>query len=165
MKMKNLTEQREIMAGILLVAGLILLLFVVHTRQVDSSSDTHFHLYATFNKADGITKGSAVRLAGIPVGKVTQTELDPYYRVKMTLSFPKNLNLSTDTGAVIETDGLIGNKYIELTPGGDEELLENEDSIVYTQDALLLDELLNRFLEMMRAKKGLVTEGNEGEIS
>lgn len=165
MKMKNLTEQREIMAGVLLIAGLILLLFVVHTRQMTTAGESQFQLYATFNKADGITKGSAVRLAGIPVGKVTQTQLDPYYRVKMTLSLNKDFNLSTDTGAVIETDGLMGSKYIELTPGGDDELLENKDSIVYTQDALLLDELLNRFLEMMRAKKGLVTEGNEGEIS
>ncbi len=161
MKIHNLTEQREIMAGILLIAGLILLLFVVHTKQVDTQQAHSFHLTGTFNKADGITKGSSVRLAGIPVGQVTNVELDPYYRVKVTMSFPKMINLSVDSGAIIETDGLIGNKYVELIPGGDEEILENNDAIVYTQDALLLDELLNRFLDIMRNKKGMTAQKEE----
>ena len=165
MKTKNLIEQREIMAGLLLVAGLILLLFVDHTRQVGSVQDPHFCLFATFNKADGISKGSVVRLAGIPIGSVSQTELDSFYRVKMTFSFPQNPNLSVDSAAVIETDGLIGNKYVELIPGGDDQLLENKGVIIYTQDALLLDELLNRLLGIIRGKKGYLNEVYEGDIS
>ncbi len=164
MKIKNLTRQREILAGILMVLALGVLMAVVYARQSTTPSHADFTLFATFNKADGVSKGTAVRLAGIPVGQVTHTQLDDYYGVKATLSFPKNMNLPVDTGAVIETDGLIGSKYIELTPGGDEEMLENNDSIVYTQDALLLDELLERFLDIMRVKKGFVSEMNEGAV-
>ena len=156
MNAKQLAGNRDFWAGIILFFCLALLLFAVHLRKTFLTPHAQFELFATFNKVDGITEGSLVRLSGTQVGKVTQMELDPYYRIKMTLSFPEMIELPDDTAAIIETDGLVGNKHIELVPGGNDEMLQNGDTIVYTQDVLLLDELLSRFLEWMRLKKGIV---------
>ncbi len=164
MNAKQLAGNRDFWAGIILISCLALLLFLVHLRKEFLAPQAQFELFAIFNKVDGITEGSVVRLSGTPVGQVSQMELDPYYRIKMTLSFPKPIALPDDTAAIIETNGLVGNKHIELVPGGNDKMLENGETIVYTQDVLLLDELLSRFLEWMRLKKGIVgTEPIKGE--
>ena len=98
--------------------------------------------------------GAEVRVAGLKVGHVAAQKLNEQYGVRMTLSFDKPLELSTDSSANIETDGLLGAKYVELSPGGDDENLTNGGEIIYTQDALLLDELLEKVNDYMRAKKG-----------
>lgn len=153
MKLSLTQNQREVWAGLILFCVLLFLMAFVHSRQV-SSVPSAFKLYAYFNKADGISVGSNVRLAGIDVGKVSAMELDPFFRVKMTLSFNKKMLMPIDTAAVIETQGLMGAKYLELTPGGDDENLKFGDTLEYTQDVLLLDELLSRFLEFMHTRKG-----------
>lgn len=153
---------REIMAGTLMLAVLLGVFFFVHTQKLNQPTTTNgLQLIAKFNKADGIVNGSKVRISGLDVGKVTNITLDPYYRVILTLSFNRDIDLPEDTAAVIETEGLVGNKYIELTVGGDEETLTDNATLLYTQDALLLDELLERFLGWMRTKKGV--QLNDGE--
>ena len=89
-------------------------------------------------------------------------ELDPYYRVKITLSLNKKLQLPMDTAALIQTNGLVGNKYIALVPGGDDAFLKDEGMISYTQDVLLIDDLLARLVDFMRAKKGIANEIADG---
>ena len=81
-------------------------------------------------------------------------KLDTFYRVILTLSFNGPINLPTDTAALIETNGLVGAKFIELIPGGEEENLKHGNTIRYTQDVLLIDDLLNHVLEFMRKRKG-----------
>ena len=115
-------------------------------------------LYATYNKVDGINVGSDVRLAGVKVGYVAMSRLDDFYRVQMSFIIPKAIDLPVDTAAIIETDGLVGGKYVELLPGGDDEMMKSGDHFLYTQDVLLLDELLNRFIDWMRVKKGIPAE-------
>lgn len=156
MKLRMNEKQHELWAGVILMAVLVVLASSIYFKKKLLTPVSAFDLYATFNKVDGITKGSTVRLNGLPVGKVSEMSLDPYYRVQMKLSFPKKVALPEDTAAIIETDGLVGNKYIELIPGGEEEILSSGDHLAYTQDVLLLDELLSRFLEFMRIKKGEV---------
>ncbi len=157
MNAKQLAGDHDFWAGVILISTLVLLSFFIHLRKEFLTSQAQFELFAIFNKVDGITEGAVVQLSGTPVGKVSKMELDPYYRVKMTLSFTEPVSLPDDTAAIIETDGLVGNKHIELVPGGNDVMLKNGETIVYTQDVLLLDELLSRFLEWMRLKKGIVS--------
>ena len=85
-----------------------------------------------------------------------------YYMV--VLSFDKKFDIPADSSVTIETDGLLGAKHVELTPGADEEILESGDTLAYTQDVLLLDELLNK-LNTYMAKKKEVKEENKIEES
>jgi phospholipid/cholesterol/gamma-HCH transport system substrate-binding protein len=83
--------------------------------------------------------------------------------VRTTLAFDKKLDLPIDTSVSIETDGIFGSKHIELISGGDEELFVSGDTIAYTQDALLLDELLEKLNAFMANKKE--KESEKGELN
>ena len=146
-------ENKEMMAGIFLSILLGFILLFLHAQKVSDKRPSSFTLYGLFTKADGLMNGAEVRLAGIKVGEVVSQSLNGQYAVKVGMSFPKYVELSTDTSAVIETDGLLGAKHIELVPGGDDELLKSGDSILYTQDALILTELMDKVNAFMREKK------------
>ncbi|MGN1063432.1 MAG: MlaD family protein [Alphaproteobacteria bacterium] len=155
-------ENKEITAGVILVVLLIGILWFVHSRSVIQDDADNFVLYAYFSKADGLMNGAEVRLAGIPVGKITHQSLNGMYAVRVRMSFDKPLALSVDSSVSIETDGLLGSKHIEIMPGGDEEILESGDDISYTQDAVILSELMNKVISYMREKKNMPPKENEG---
>ena len=107
--------------------------------------------------------GAPVRLSGLPVGHVFALDFGDNFLVKVTLSFDKKLELPIDSSASIETDGILGPKHIELIPGADEELLESGNDLTYTQDVLLLDELLNKLNAYMANKNESKGVKNEEE--
>lgn len=146
-------NKKEIISGILLSVMLMSLLAFVHSRSVVKDSGEKFVLYAYFSKADGLMNGADVRLGGIKVGSVTHQSLNGRYAVRVRMSFDNPIELSTDTSVAIETDGLLGSKHIEIVPGGDEEILASGDDISYTQDALILSELMDKVMVYMREKK------------
>lgn len=151
--MSIVSEKTEALVGGLVVAcGLIAL---VALNQLDSATlrgDTGFVLEAEFNRADGLSVGSPVRLAGIDVGSVTDQTLTGSFNAVVRLRIDRDVALPTDTAAVIATDGLFGGKFIELIPGGALDMLEPGDLIEFTQDSLVIEDLLDRILDMARAK-------------
>ena len=149
-------QQKNFWAGVILFVVLVLVLVSSYQNKSKKIAPNGLLLYATYNKADGLNVGAPVRLAGTQVGRVTATQLDEFYRVQATFMIEKDIQLPTDTAAIIETDGLVGNKYVELLPGGDEEMMQSGEYFLYTQDVLLLDELLERFIAWMRTKKGVL---------
>ncbi len=156
-------ENKQIIAGFLLSGLLVGALAFVHSKSAIKDED-NFVLHAQFLKTDGLMNGADVRLAGIKVGHVTEQKLSSGYRVDVKMSFLKPIDLSIDSSALIETDGLLGAKHIELLPGGDDEILKNGEEITFTQDALILGELLDKVNTYMREKKGQ-EKGNEQKIS
>lgn len=156
--MKLKTENKEIIAGTVLVVLLGGLLGFVHAKSAVENDARAFYLYAPFSKADGLMNGADVRIAGIKVGEVEGQKLGNGYQVLVKLGFDKKIELSVDTSAVIETDGLLGSKYLEIVPGADEEMLESGDEIAYTQDAVILTELMDKVNAYMREKKQVKEE-------
>ena len=167
--MKLKTENKEIIAGTVLVVLLGGLLGFVHAKSAVENDARAFYLYAPFSKADGLMNGADVRIAGIKVGEVEGQKLGNGYQVLVKLGFDKKIELSVDTSAVIETDGLLGSKYLEIVPGADEEMLESGDEIAYTQDAVILTELMDKVNAYMREKKQVkeeeITGANEQALS
>ncbi len=151
--MKLTTENREILAGALLVVLLGFVLMGVHSKSAMDKDKQGFYLYAPFTKSDGLMNGADVRIAGIKVGRVIDQTLGEGYQVNVRIGFDKPMELSTDSSAVIETDGLLGSKYLEIIPGGEEEFLAVGDELMYTQDALILTELMDKVNAYMREKK------------
>ena len=145
---------KEITVGILLTFLLGLLLSCVHNKSVRHQAGNHFTLNAVFSKADGLLPSSEVRLAGIQVGKMgNQTLASNGYQVVVQLVFDKPMDIPIDSSVSIETDGIMGAKHIEIVPGGDEELMQSGDTFSYTQDALILNELLDKVNAFMKEKK------------
>ena len=152
------TDTKKILLGLLLFLFLGSWLFLAHKGSVSEKESSDFILYAEFKKADGLMNGAQVRLGGMPVGYVSEQKFADNFQVKVTLSFDKKFEIPVDSSITIETDGLLGAKHVELTPGADEEMLESGDTLAYTQDVLLLDELLNKLNTYMAKKKEVKNE-------
>ena len=145
---------KEIVVGAVLTLMLSVLLSSVHSKSVRQEAGRRFTLNATFSKADGLLPSSEVRLAGIRVGQIGKQILASNgYQVVVQLVFDKPLDIPADSSVSIETDGIMGAKHIEILPGGDEELLKSGEQFSYTQDALILNELLDKVNLYMKDKK------------
>lgn len=151
-------DTKKIILGFLLFLFLGSWLLLAHQGSVSEKKASNFILYAEFKKADGLMNGAAVRLAGMPVGYVSEQKFGDNFQVRVTLSFDKKFDIPIDSSVTIETDGLLGAKHVELTPGADEEILESGDTLAYSQDVLLLDELLNKLNTYMAKKKEAESE-------
>ena len=88
-----------------------------------------------------------VAIAGVDVGKVTDIVLDPQtYNARVTMVIDQSVKLPIDTIASVYTSGLIGNNYIALLPGFEEQYLKEGDEILETQSGLVLEELIGKYL-------------------
>lgn len=151
-------DKKKIIVGILFAVLLLASLFFLHDRSVKSQSHRGFTLYAVFNKVDGVAAGAEVRLGGLKVGRVVGQSFTNDYQIRVELALNKNYKLPVDSSVQIETDGLMGPKHIEIVPGADDEILADGESFGYTQDVMILNDLLEKVLGYMREKKGVTDE-------
>ncbi|AOE83629.1 outer membrane lipid asymmetry maintenance protein MlaD [Pseudomonas sp. TCU-HL1] len=140
----------EIGVGLFLLAGLLALLLLalrVSGLSYGVSDDT-YKLYAHFDNIAGLTVRAKVTMAGVTIGKVTAIDLDrDSYTGRVTMEVEKRVdNLPTDSTASILTAGLLGEKYVGISVGGDEDLLKDGGTIRDTQSALVLEDLIGKFL-------------------
>ncbi|PKM27646.1 MAG: outer membrane lipid asymmetry maintenance protein MlaD [Gammaproteobacteria bacterium HGW-Gammaproteobacteria-13] len=140
----------EIGVGLFLLAGLLaLLLLALRVSGLTvGSSDNTYKVYAHFENIAGLTVRSKVTMAGVTIGKVTAIDLDrnSYMgRVTMVLDDAVD-NLPADSTASILTAGLLGEKYIGISVGGEEEVLSDGGTIHDTQSSLVLEDLIGKFL-------------------
>jgi phospholipid/cholesterol/gamma-HCH transport system substrate-binding protein len=144
------TRTMEIGVGLFLLAGLLALLLLalrVSGLSVVDSADT-YKLYANFDNVAGLTVRAKVTMAGVTIGKVSAIDLDrDSYTGRVTMDLQKRVdNLPEDSTASILTAGLLGEKYIGISVGGDEALLKEGGVIRDTQSALVLEDLIGKFL-------------------
>ena len=147
-------ELRALLVGavsILVFFG-VLALSYFGTRMQGAAADSH-RIYAAFNRVDGLGVGDEVQLAGVPIGRVVAMTLQPNFRARLTLLVDDSVPLPADTSAAIHTDGLFGRKFVVLEPGGDEQLLGDGDAITFTQDSLIVGELLDLIIAEGRAQR------------
>jgi phospholipid/cholesterol/gamma-HCH transport system substrate-binding protein len=138
----------EVGAGavVLLVAAIFLAYAVLHSGRGAVSADG-MALTARFDRIDGMSNGADVRIAGVKVGIVTDSRIDPEtFGAIVTMRVDRNLRLPTDTSAEVTSEGLLGGKYISLVPGGSERLLADGGRITETQGSVSLESLLGRFI-------------------
>lgn len=148
------SEKKELLAGTLVFAfALCAFTFIGTHKGAETRSADSYLLSARFNRADGLVVGNDVRLAGIRIGKVVREELDGHYGVVATFSLPNSVRLPDDSGASIQSDGLLGSKFIELLPGGSEDMLADGDTLSFTEDALNLEALLDKVISVSKASR------------
>lgn len=140
----------EIGVGAFILAGCLALAFLiinVSGLRASAGSDT-FTIYARFENVGGLTVRSKVSMSGVVIGQVTDIRIDPQYlQALVEMKIDKRVDyLTTDSSAAILTAGLLGEKYIGITPGADLEILSEGDYIGDTQSALVLEELIGKFL-------------------
>ncbi len=152
---------KEITVGGLAFLALVLLLgFLYGGRELTAKAASNdYFVIATFNRIDGLLVGAPVHLAGIQVGTMVGQFLDVHYRAVTTLKIDSDVKLPMDTSVAIHTDGLFGAKYVVLEPGGDEEFLGDGDEINFTQDAMIVAELLELIIAQGKANRTKRTGG------
>ncbi|WP_439859622.1 outer membrane lipid asymmetry maintenance protein MlaD [Pseudomonas sp. MBLB4136] len=140
----------EMGVGLFLLAGLLaLLLLALRVSGLALGSGDHtYKVYAHFNNIAGLTVRAKVTMAGVTIGKVTAIDLDrDSYTGRVTMALDKDVdNLPADSTASILTAGLLGEKYVGISVGGEEELLSDGSTIYDTQSSLVLEDLIGKFL-------------------
>ena len=139
----------EIGVGLFLLAGVLaMLLLSLRVSGLTVGNTDTYKLYAYFDNIAGLTVRSKVTMAGVTIGKVTAIDLDrDSYTGRVTLEVQKDVDiLPVDSTASILTAGLLGEKYVGISVGGDEETLGEGDTIRDTQSSLVLEDLIGKFL-------------------
>lgn len=143
-------KSTEITVGLFVALGIVALAFL--TMKVSNLSglndEVGYVVTAEFENVGGLKARSPVTLAGVRVGRVESIDLDPNtYDAIVTLNLYSSFNtLPMDTAASIYTAGLLGEQYIGLEAGAEEEFLKDGDVIELTQPALVLEQVIGQFL-------------------
>ena len=103
-------------------------------------------LYANFTQIAGLKPRAPVVIAGVKVGEVESIALAAGFAARVRMVVEEKLALPVDTSASIVTSGLLGDRYVELLPGGDPELLRSGEDIGFTEPAMQLERLLGKFI-------------------
>lgn len=159
-------EIREVVSGGVAILVLLAILGIFYSGQHQRAKAglTEYTVYATFNRIDGLDVGTDVQLSGIPIGTVEQVSLTSNYRARVTMLLRRDVALPTDTSAAIHTDGLFGSKFVTLEPGGAEDFLKEGDTITFTQDAVVVSDLLDLIIAEGKARRsGAAAESEDAE--
>lgn len=102
-------------------------------------------VYAEFDNVAGVKKGAAVQVAGVVVGDVSKVTLGEDEVAVLSLKLDNNLELPLDSMASVKSQGIIGDKYIQLSIGGDEEVFKPGDTISDTESSVDIESLISKF--------------------
>jgi phospholipid/cholesterol/gamma-HCH transport system substrate-binding protein len=139
-------KRLELGVGFFVLLGLAAIVYLTVKLGAGAlvGSDT-YPLEARFANTGGLNKGSTVMLGGVTIGRVEAIRLDPSdFSAIVEMSVLKDVRLPSDTMASIKTSGLIGDKFIALAPGAEEELLSPSDRILMTESAVELESLISK---------------------
>ena len=141
---------RDTFAGIFVVIGLLCVAYLtVKLGKMELTGGNDYTVYARFSSIGGLRVGAGVEIAGVSVGKVTQIELEQDEEGSLavvTIKVKNGVQLTDTCIASIKTSGLIGDKYVSLSPGGSADLLKNGAEIIDTESALDIEALIKNYV-------------------
>lgn len=144
------TRFMEIAVGLFVLAsGVALFVLAMNVSNFGThSSKEGYYLTAYFENIGGLKVRSAITVSGVRIGQVSGIVFDPNrLQAKVTLRVDQDHNYFTvDTSASIYTAGLLGEQYIALEPGAEDETLKDGDEIEFTQSAVVLEEIISKFI-------------------
>jgi phospholipid/cholesterol/gamma-HCH transport system substrate-binding protein len=136
----------ETLIGAVVIAVAVIFLVFAYTSSGVGPVSGGYNVVARFNRADGVNVGTDVRLSGIKVGTVSKLALDPKsYNAVLTLALQNSVKLPDDSSVRITSDGLLGNQYLSIEPGGSMDMIKPGGQIEYTQGSIDLIGLLGKF--------------------
>lgn len=143
--MKKYTN--ETIAGIFVLIGLLCVGYMTaKLGNVSLLGDGNYSLYARFTSVSGLRVGNPLEMLGLEIGKVAKFEMDQDNQQAIAeLKIKKGIKIYDDAIASIKTAGLIGDKYIQIDPGGGGELLESGETITETESPVDIGELISKY--------------------
>ncbi len=136
----------EIVVGIFVLICLVCVGYLtVKVGQMDVLGGATYSIHANFESVAGLKKGADVEIAGVGVGKVSSVTIDPVDLIaNVTMKINQTIELTDDTIASVRTAGLIGDKYIKLSPGAGDALVDG-DTLEETESAIDIMELISKY--------------------
>ena len=138
---------RDFIVGLFVLAGLLAVAYLsTSLGGLAYTGDGSFRLVAVFDDIGGLSRRSPVKISGVRVGQVAEIVLDDDLRAQVSLDLASGLELPIDSSAAIRTAGLLGDQFVSLEPGAEDEVLTAGEFFTYTESALSLDKLVGRLV-------------------
>ncbi|MGC9270514.1 outer membrane lipid asymmetry maintenance protein MlaD [Acidiphilium sp.] len=136
----------EIIAGLAVIVVAVGFLAFAFSRTHTHASGGYL-LHAQFGSIGPLAVGSPVKIAGVTVGQVAKTELDPQtYAAIVEFRIDSDVKIPKDSSAAVESASLLGSDYLSIAPGGSNTMLKPGGAIVVTQSAINIESLLGKFV-------------------
>ncbi len=137
----------EIAVGFFLLLGILSLAYIsINLGKIEIVGRNAYIVYAEFEKAGGIKPKAVVEIAGVEVGTVKSVRITSDYRAKLAIEIDKNIKIQEDAIASIKTKGLIGEQYVQISPGGSDKMIQNGGTIRETESAIDIEELISKYV-------------------
>lgn len=129
--------------------GFIFSIIIINLLFIKKNVDTSDFIFikASFNQVDGLTEDSKVRMSGVEIGKVIKMQLVNNKPV-LSLAIDKKSKIPSDSSLSIQTDGLFGKKFLTIEVGGSDEFLDENDEFMFTEDSILIQDLMNQIIKI-----------------
>jgi len=143
--MKNINL--ELTVGLFLLIGIIALGFMsVKLGKMEWVGGGGYQLAAVFSSAGGLKVGAVVEIAGVEIGRIKSLSLNDDYQARVVMDINDKVKLQDDSIASIKTKGLLGEKFVDITPGGADEMIQEGGIIHDTEPPIDLEALISKFI-------------------
>ena len=141
------TPARDFLVGLFVLVGLAALAYLsLSVGGLTYGGPQGLTLFATFDEIGGLKPRAPVVISGVKVGQVSSIDLNDDYRARVALDLAPHLRLPIDTSASIVTSGVLGDRYLSLQLGGEEEILKPGEEITFVESAIILERLIGQFV-------------------
>jgi phospholipid/cholesterol/gamma-HCH transport system substrate-binding protein len=138
---------RYLLVGLFVLIGLAAVAYLsISVGGLSYAGPGGLRLFAEFDQTGGLKSRAPVMISGVKVGQVKSIGLAPNYRARVELDLDARLKIPSDTSASIVTAGILGDRYVSLQLGGDDQILKAGDTINFTESAVILESLIGKFI-------------------
>ncbi|MCD6292633.1 MAG: outer membrane lipid asymmetry maintenance protein MlaD [Deltaproteobacteria bacterium] len=136
----------EMSVGAFMLVGLMAIAYLtLNLGGLELFGGDYYKVHASFSSVSGLKSGARIEIAGVQVGKVSRiTLVEDQARVELSLK--PEVKIGSDVFASIKTQGIIGDKFVQLTPGADDDFLKDGEEITETESAVDLEALISKYV-------------------
>ena len=154
---------RDLLVGVFVLAGLGAIAYLSFSvGGLSYGGPGGLQLIASFDQTGGLKPRAPVVISGVKVGQVTSISLGEDYRARVALDLDQRLQVPADTSASIVTAGILGDRYVSLQLGGEEQTLKSGDTLTFTESAVILESLIGKFMYGNNKSEGSETPAPNG---
>ncbi len=140
-------RRAEISVGVFVFVGLLAIAWMaIRIGQVGGLGESGYELHAVFDDVGGIRRGGDVMMAGVVIGRVDAVRLKDSDKAELLLRIHNDVKITTDAFASIRTKGIIGDRYVRITQGMEEDYLQPGDEIEETESAINIEDLISKYI-------------------
>jgi phospholipid/cholesterol/gamma-HCH transport system substrate-binding protein len=136
----------ELAVGIFVLLGLACLAYLAINLGKMEVYGRGYQIYANFDNVSGLKTGAMVEVAGVEVGRVDAIRLTSQFQARVSMKVQDGLTIHDDAIASIRTKGIIGDKFVKLSPGNSAKLIRVNGTIINTESAIDLEELISSYI-------------------